>query len=97
MSRPSYCFSFLTDAQYGVKTLSLLRHCNSVRNKTQGQGDLDSACLSKAQFLLTCPQALALMTDKETCRQVQGAGSLGLGSLLKDPAQGTPAWLPKGL
>ena len=45
----------------------------TVKNKTQGQEDLDSmydsACLSKAQFLLTCPQALALMT--ETCRQLQ--------------------------
>lgn len=56
------------------KPFHFWRHCNSVRTKTQvsrrsRDSVYDSACSSKAQFLLTCLQAFALMTDKETRRQ----------------------------
>lgn len=34
MIRTSYCFSSLTNAQYSVETLQLLRNCGSLRNET---------------------------------------------------------------
>lgn len=69
MIRPSYCFRSLTNAQYSVETLQLLRSCDNMKNKTLKKIWTVFITLPpppELSFSCNVPQALALMADEGT-------------------------------